>query len=857
MIGRFKNFVEKRLKFIKLLFVFSVLIFVVYEIGRIFKQIEWGKVQEGLENQSMLTIAVMFFVGLIAVLPMIAYDFTIVKFLPGKYSVPYIFKSGWIVNTTTNVAGFGGVIGATLRANFYKKNASAKQIVYALSKIALFVLAGLSIYCWISLALIYGRGMGKLFGSYWIWLVGGGVYFPVLFIATKFKQTEFFADLTLKRELALIISSFFEWTFAGGFFLFIGLMMGIKTDFLTILAMYITGSVLGIVSMVPGGLGSFDVFMMYGMATLGVSNETAVVWIMFFRLFYYIIPFVIGVILFVHETGSNINEKLNGIPKMAVQKVAHFVLTIFLYASGILMLLEAAVPRFANSNELLRKLYSYSFLFISQVSDIIFAFMLLGLARGISAKVKRAYWPTLIVLAIGVINTLLNRYSLSLAIFLGFVMILVFLSKNELYRKQMQYSIGKMVADIAIFAGTFLLYTLVGILNTPSFSNRHHVPEYLLFPAQKVWFAGFIGLMAAALIFLLMLTYLSKGLTPFVPQVFDERRIKQIISRFGCGNAGHLVYLRDKSLYFFKSEGKDQVFFMYRRKQEKLFCIGEPIGNPKYFKEALEDFLKTADLYGFEPVFYDIDQDFTLLLHEYGYDFLQIGEKGLVDLEKFNLHGEKHHNQRALINRFANDGYVLDFLKPPYSEELLSEMRKVSDDWLSNRTEKGFSVGFFDEYYLEQGSLMTLRDSSGKLKAFSSIMPRKHGVVSTDLMRYVKDAPAQTMARLSLFLFENAKEAGYAYVDLGMAPTRDGADLNREFITEKTARYIYEYGYHFYSFQGLKAYKNKYVDIWKKSFIAYRKRSQIAFTMFQLMSVINSKAIKHDYKGLVKPRIFN
>ena len=229
MIERFKNFVEKRLKFIKLLFVFSVLIFVVYEIGRIFKQIEWGKVQEGLENQSMITIAVMFFVGLIAVLPMIAYDFTVVKFLPGKYSVPYIFKSGWIVNTTTNVAGFGGVIGATLRANFYKKNASAKQIVYALSKIALFVLAGLSIYCWISLALIYGRGMGKLFGSYWIWLVGGGVYFPVLFIATKFKQTEFFADLTLKRELALIISSFFEWTFAGGFFLFIGLMMGIKT----------------------------------------------------------------------------------------------------------------------------------------------------------------------------------------------------------------------------------------------------------------------------------------------------------------------------------------------------------------------------------------------------------------------------------------------------------------------------------------------------------------------------------------------------------------------------------------------------------------------------------------------------
>lgn len=128
MIGRFKNFVEKRLKFIKLLFVFSVLIFVVYEIGRIFKQIDWGKVQEGLENQSMLTIAVMFFVGLIAVLPMIAYDFTVVKFLPGKYSVPYIFKSGWIVNTTTNVAGFGGVIGQLCAPIFTRKTQAPSRL---------------------------------------------------------------------------------------------------------------------------------------------------------------------------------------------------------------------------------------------------------------------------------------------------------------------------------------------------------------------------------------------------------------------------------------------------------------------------------------------------------------------------------------------------------------------------------------------------------------------------------------------------------------------------------------------------------------------------------------------------------
>lgn len=857
MFKRLKEFVQKRLKFIKLLFIFSVLIFVIYEIGRIFRQIDWGKVQEGLAEQSPLTIAVMFVVGLIAVLPMIAYDFTVVRFLPGKYSAPYIFRSGWIVNTTTNVAGFGGVVGATLRANFYKKNASARQIVYALSKIALFVLAGLSIYCWISLALIYGRGRGAQFGGYWIWLVCGGLYFPILFTATKFKQTEFFADLTLGRELALIVSSFCEWTFAGGFFLFIGLMMGIHTDFPTILALYVTASVLGIVSMVPGGLGSFDVFMMYGMATLGVSSETAVVWIMFFRLFYYIIPFVIGIILFVHEAGANINERLNGIPRAIVHKAAHFILTVFLYASGIMMLLEAAVPRFANSSEILKKLYSYSFLFLSQVSDIIFAFLLIGLARGISARVKRAYWPTIVVLAIGIVNTLWNRYSLSLAVFLCFVMLLVFLSRKELYRRQMQYSAGKMTADITIFAVMFLLYTLVGIMNTPAFSSTHHVPKYLMFPAQRIWFAGFLGLLAASLILLVILTYLSRGVTPFVPKPFDELRVKPLIDRFGCGSAGHLVYLRDKSLYFHQAQGRDQVFFMYRRKQEKLFCIGEPVGNPAYFREALEDFLKTADLYGFEPVFYDIGREFTMLLHEYGYDFMQIGEKGLVNLEDFNLHGERHRNQRALINRFANDGYTLDFLKPPHSDRLLEELREVSDEWLNGRSEKGFSIGFFDEYYLEQSCLMVLRDDSGKVKAFSSVMPRGNGVISSDLMRYAGDAPMQTLARFSLFLFENGRELGFRYADLGMAPAGSRVDASREFVMERIARCIYEEGYHFYSFRGLKSYKSRYVDVWEDRFIACRKQSQIAVTMVQLMSVINSRAVRHDYRGLVKPRIFN
>ena len=493
-----KSFVEKRATILKLIFVLSVLIFVTFEIGKIFREVDWYQVEQGLADQSLFSIILMIGAGVIAVSPMLLYDFSIVKFLPDKYSLWYILRSGWITNTATNIAGFGGFLGAALRADFYHKNASKKQVVYALSKIALFLLAGLSLYCWVSLGLIFGFDLGPHLKGYWPWLIGGGLYFPILFLTTKFKQGDFFKDLTLKRELVLILASLLEWGFAALFFIFIGEQLGIHTNYAAVLALYFTGSVLGIVSMVPGGLGSFDVFMMFGLLPFGVTTEQAVIWLLFFRLFYYIIPFGIGLSFFIHYAGSQVNQKLNGIPKLILQKTAHILLTAFLYVSGILLLLEAAIPNWAYSNSFLAKLYPYTFLFINQLTDIVFAFALIGMARGIEAKVKKAYWPTLIVLGIGIVNTLWRVYTPTLAIFLGVILVMVVLSRKELYRKQLRYSIIKKIVDGSIFAGIFFLYAIVGFINSPSYVHHHRVPTIFLFPAQSIWLSGFIGLLIAA-----------------------------------------------------------------------------------------------------------------------------------------------------------------------------------------------------------------------------------------------------------------------------------------------------------------------------------------------------------------------
>ena len=61
--------------------------------------------------------------------------------------------------------------------------------------------------------------------------------------------------------------------------------------------------------MIPGGIGSFDLIVISGLTSMGVSNALAVSLLLLFRLTYYIIPFLLGVVFFFKHMGGHINDK--------------------------------------------------------------------------------------------------------------------------------------------------------------------------------------------------------------------------------------------------------------------------------------------------------------------------------------------------------------------------------------------------------------------------------------------------------------------------------------------------------------------------------------------------------------------
>ena len=833
--------IQKHLPLIKAIFIFSILIIVIQTVGRIAHEVNGQQLQSELATLDTGTILLLIAGGFLAVTPMLIYDFTIVEFLPGKFSWGYIVRSGWTTNTFTNLAGMGGLLGASLRANFYARSATKKQVVYAISKIALFLLAGLSLACWVALILLFGFDIGQPYRGYWIWLLGGGLYFPGIFLFTRISDSEFFADLTLKRELKLILGSSLEWASCAGFFLVIGWALGLPISLAAVFPMFVVASVAGVVSMIPGGLGSFDVFMIIGLGFLGVSRADATGWLLLYRLFYYLLPFLVGVGFFIHDTGRRLNRFLDGLPVAALRRGAHWLVTTFMYFSGVMMLLFATIPDVVLANRFYLRFVPYMFYFLSQVTNIVMAFLLIGLARGVGAHVKRAFWPTLVVLVVAIGMTLWREnFPVGLALLLGLFLICLLVARPELYRTSFHYSWGGLLIDGSIYVGTFLMYTLLGLSTLQGPHHRPWFPSAWLLPSTQVWLNGLGGLLVALLIMVGVYRYLAWTQPQWLHLKYDAPRMRAIIARFGGNEVSHLAFLRDKQAYFYQEDGADQLFLLFRQKADKLLVMGEPIGNQAKLEPALQAFMRDANLAGLRPVFYEISETLTLRLHEMGFDFIKIGEEGHVALSTFSLAGKAHRGERALMNKFDREGYQFELLQPPLRAHQVNELRRISDAWLRGETEKGFSMGFFDAAYLDEAPVAVMRNKAGDIVAFANLMPTgDQRMTSIDLMRASPQAPSGIMDGLFIYLFDYSRQQGYENFNLGMAPLANVGVSSFSFIEERAAHLIYEYGSNFYSFQGLRAYKAKYVTDWQPKYLAYRRRQSLIFSMLQLMLVIN------------------
>jgi phosphatidylglycerol lysyltransferase len=129
-------------------------------------------------------------------------------------------------------------------------------------------------------------------------------------------------------------------------------------------------------------------------------------------------------------------------------------------------------------------------------------------------------------------------------------------------------------------------------------------------------------------------------------------------------------------------------------------------------------------------------------------------------------------------------------------------------------------MGSFREEYIRRNPVAVVFRGE-KAIAFANLWPGGEGQeVSPDLMRYATDAPAGTMEYLFTKLMLWGREEGYQWFNLGMAPLSglEGHDLAP--LHQRVGHLVFRHGEHFYNFQGLRQYKDKWDPIWLPRYVA-------------------------------------
>lgn len=821
---------------LRLIFFGSILIFVVNQVVNIAHGMSWQEVLDTMKEQRRTTLVQMALIGLGGVLPMLGYDLVTVQSLEkqGKPKMPLweLLRSAWITNTINNLAGFGGIIGASLRTNFYGQDIERRKVLATVSKVALFMFSGLSLWAFILVIEIFFYRSDSHYQSYWIWLVGGSLYAPALLVISYLRRKKLFADLFPLGVLKLFVTSFCQWSCALLVFLAIGRLMNVAAAPTEVFPMFLIATLIGMLTMVPGGMGTFDVLMILGLSQLGVQQGTTLVWLLYYRLFYYLVPFLSGILLYLSYTGVKINRFFDNLPRLLLQKIAHLIVVVAVYAAGIMMVLLSTVTNLSNLSQIFQVLLPFSFNFLDQTLNLLVGFLLLGLARALYAKVKRAYLPTIALLIFGIVNTVSRTRSLRLIVVYCLILLAVWLARHEFYRKRFVYSWGAMIFDLLLFGGLFIVYAVAGYHSGQWWNNEVLGDRFLLFPSDEIWFSGLIGLAISLLTLFGLYGYLSQT-DEELGEGWDEARFDHLLTRYPGTKSSHRLRLSGYRYFYYQREEQDRVVFGYQIRGNRLFVLGNPVGEKAGWKAATLAFIEAADQFDYQLAFFKVEEEFVVLLHDLGFNFMKIGETGTVALQNNQI----NFSHQVQYRKLATQGYHFT-LYDKVPKELRKDIEKVSDEWLAGKAEKHFANGRLDWEYVLQTPMGVVRNKANKVVGFITQQPISRKWVSYDLLRVADKTPEDLSNFLVMNMLDEWRKQGYELVDLGLAPLAQVGEGRFSFFEERLMKLIYNYGNSFYAFQTNFAGKQPYADQWESSYFAYVRGGSFYLAGLQLLSLI-------------------
>ena len=614
-------------------------------------------------------------------------------------------------------------------------------------------------------------------------------------------------EVTPARSLEMALVGWLDWLLASIAFLAVLQAAGGGQALLPSLRTFFIGQGIGLISLVPGGFGSADA---YWIAHLPIAAASAAAVVAAFRLVYYIVPWGAASLLLLSWATHRAQRRV---------EIARTVVAGLTGAGGLLIMLSSASPALHARLLALENVVPLPLVEFGQLAAAMTGLLLLALARGLARGYRAAFRGTMALLAIGALSALLKGLDWEEAVVLG-GLALAAATQARLFDRDSQ---GDWIegADVALATVAVATFVIFGVLTHRTGFGAFSRWMELGYRLEASRFArSAIALMtavAAAAIYVALRVPIrfSRPSAAAVSAALD------LHARIGGSSTPLMVANGDKSIFM---DG-DRGLCLYRVTGPYLVVFSDPVVRPADRPDFLDAVFRLAGELDRRPLFYQVSPDWIPPLHDRGYIFFKLGEEALLPLRAVTTDGHQGKMYRQVLRRAERDRARFRVMPPYEVERRLDELQEVSNDWLISKAvaERQFSIGFFDREYLAAYPCAVVESiDDGRILAFANLLKGPMRVeLSVDLMRYRSDGP-RVMDFLFVALFLYAKEQGYERFNLGMAPLASVGVSSRAHARERLARVLFQHGEHWYNFQGLRQYKQKFDPEWQPRYMGYQ-----------------------------------
>ncbi len=374
------------------------------------------------------------------------YDMLALRYIKHPIAYPKVAFTSFVTYSMSHNLGFSLFTGGSIRLRLYSAwGLSTLEISYLMtfgvitfwlgyltSGAATFLLRPLAIPPQITLPFESTFPIGLVFltilGFYFVWVLY--IKRPVNIRGWKF---EIPSSWITGSQVGVGV---FDWLMASmALYLLLPADAGFTYD--RVLGIYLLSQIAGLASNVPGGLGVFEtVFIL--LAGSQAPADALVGSLLAYRLVYYLIPlFTAAISLAVYEfirRKEEIRQLAVGVTRW-VPGFMPYVLSVTVFLSGVILLISGSTPPVPIRMVWLERILPLPVIEISHFFGSILGLWLLILARGLQRRIDAAYHLSLLLLASGIVASLLKGVDYEEAGILAVMMLALLPSKSYFYRK--------------------------------------------------------------------------------------------------------------------------------------------------------------------------------------------------------------------------------------------------------------------------------------------------------------------------------------------------------------------------------------------------------------------------------------